>query len=550
MNLSVKILGICFTLGLLFIPILSQAQNDTNYRSYSEITSSMKALNNAHKNITALKSVAKTKGGKDVWVLTIGSGDVKNHPGIAVIGGAKASHVFGSELTLKFAEQLLSTANTEETKALLASTTFYVFPQINPDASVQYFSNLKYERDGNTTSTDADRDGLYDEDGFEDLNGDNLITMMRVEDQTGNWMPYKHDARVMVKADASKGEKGSYMLFTEGRDNDKDGEFNEDGEGGVNINQNFSYDFPYFKPGSSENPVSENETRGVLDFLFEEARNTFAVVSFGPENNLSDPLKFNKGAASKRVVSGWLSEDVAVNKMISELYNEKTNLGKAPSRDPQQGDLFQWAYYHYGSYSFSTPGWWTPEVNGEDGKAKKFDNEHAKHLAWAEMENQDVFVEWTEIDHPDFPNQKVEVGDFKPFTMMTPPLEIIDSLAQSHTDFIVELALKKPSVQLVNFKSEKAGKNLTRIMVDVYNEGSFPTASELGQRNNWVRRVMTQIKLDNNMSLISGDVQDFDRSIPADGSVNKTWLIQGSGKVTITSGSPMTGFATKEQTIK
>jgi hypothetical protein len=533
--------------GLLFIPASIMAQN---YSSHSELTSKMKALNNAHKNLTKLQSVAKTKDGNDVWLLTIGSGDVKNHPGIAIIGGAKASHVLGTELTLRFAEQLLSTANSEETKALLASTTFYVFPQINPDASAQYFADLKYERDGNSRSTDADRDGLYDEDGFDDLNGDDLITIMRIEDKTGNWTMHKDDPRVMVKADTDKGEKGSYKLFTEGRDNDKDGQFNEDGEGGVNINQNFSYDFPYFKSGSSENPVSENETRGVLDFLFEEARNTFAVISFGPENNLSDPLKFNRGAASKRVVSGWLSDDITVNKMVSDLYNDETNLGKAPSGEPQQGDLFQWAYYHYGRFSFSTPGWWTPEVKDEDGKAQKFDNDHVKHLAWAKAEGEDIFVEWTEIDHPDFPNQKVEVGGFKPFTITTPPADILDSLAQSHTDFIMEIANMKPTVELVNFKSESAGKNLTRITVDVYNGGSFPTASELGQRNNWVRRVMTQIKLGKNMSLISGDVQDFDRSIPADGSVTKTWLIQGSGKVTIKAGSPMTGFSTKEQTIK
>jgi len=550
MNLSVKILGVIVLTGVLFNPIQSKAQNDSNYSSYSEITKKMKALNSANKSITKLESVAKTKGGKDVWVLTIGSGDLKNHPAIAVIGGSKASHVLGTELTLRFAEQLLSTADSDSTKTLLASTTFYVFPQINPDASTQHFANLKYERDGNTTSTDADRDGFFDEDGFEDLDGNNIITMMRVEDKTGDWMPYADDPRVMVKADTDKGEKGSYKMFTEGSDNDKDGKFNEDGAGGVNINQNFSFDFPYFKAGSSENPVSENETRGVLDFLFEEARNTFAVISFGPENNLSSPLKFNRGAASKRVVSGWLSDDINVNEMVSELYNEKTNLGKAPSGDPQEGDLFQWAYYHYGRYSFSTPGWWTPEVNGEDGKARKFSNDHAKHLAWAEVENQDVFTDWTSIQHPDFPNQKVEVGGFKPFTMMTPPAVILDSLAQSHTNFILDIANKKPSVQLINFKSENAGKNLTRISVDVYNEGSFPTASQLGQRNNWVRRVITQIKMDKNMNLISGDVQSFDRSIAADGSVTKTWLIQGSGKVIIRSGSPMTGFSTKEQTIK
>lgn len=550
MNISVKILSLCCLIGMISVPVSTQAQNDNNYRSYSEITSSMKALNNAHKNITELKSVAKTSSGKDIWVLTIGSGDVKNHPGIAVIGGAKGSHILGSELSLKFAEQLLATANTEETKALLSSTTFYVFPQINPDASAQYFAKVKYERDGNATSTDADRDGFTNEDGFEDLNGDGLITMMRVENKTGNWTVHKDDARVMVKSDIASGNKGSYMLLTEGRDNDKDGDFNEDGEGGVNINQNFSFDFPYFKPGSSENPVSENETRGVLDFLFEEARNTFAVISFGPENNLSTPLKFNRGAASKRVVSGWLSDDIDVNKMVSDIYNEQTGLGKAPTGDPQQGDLQQWAYYHYGRYSFSTPGWWTPEVNDEDGKAKKFENDHAKHLAWASTENQDVFVDWTEVDHPDFPNSKVEVGGFKPFTLNTPPYSMVDTLAQKHTDFIMKIAGMKPSVELANFKTENAGKNLTRITVDIYNSGSFPTASELGQRNNWVRRVITQIKLGNNMSLISGDVQSFERSIPADGWVTKTWLIQGSGKVTVKTGSPMTGFSTKEQTIK
>ncbi len=550
MNISVKVLSLFCLVGLLSVSTSTQAQNNTDYRSYSEITAKMKALNNAHKNITELKSVAKTKGGKDVWLLTIGSGDVQNHPAIAVLGGAKASHILGSELTLRFAEKLLSKANTEETKALLASTTFYVFPQINPDASSQYFASLKYERDGNMSSTDADRDGFFDEDGFEDLNGDKLITMMRVEDQTGNYTAHKDDARVMAKADVSNGEKGRYKIYTEGFDNDKDGKFNEDGEGGVNINQNFSYDFPYFKPGSSENPVSENETRGVLDFLFEEARNTFAVISFGPENNLSTPLKFNRGAASKRVVSGWLSGDIDVNKMVSELYNKKTKLGKAPAGNPQQGDLFQWAYYHYGRYSFSTPAWWTPEVKGEDGKTKKFDHAEAQYLAWADKEGHDVFVDWTEVKHPDFPNQKVEVGGLKPFTMHTPPSDILDSLAQSHTDFILELASMKPSVKLVNFKSEKAGKNLTRISVDVYNDGSLPTASDLGVRNNWVRRVITQIQLDKGMNLLSGEVQSFERSIPGDGYVTKTWLVQGSGKITVKSGSPMTGFVTKEQTIK
>ncbi len=517
-----------------------------SYHNFSELTSELKSLNSANKDVTTLTSVAKSPGGKDIWLLTIGSGDVKNNPAVAVIGGAQGSHILGTELSLRFAKNLLSSDSEE----LISNTTFYVFPQINPDAAAQYFADLKYERDGNATSTDADRDGFYDEDGFDDLNGDGMITMMRVHDKTGAWSTSKDYESIMIKADPQKGMTGSYHLFTEGKDDDKDGKFNEDGEGGVNINQNFSFDFPYFQPGSSENPVSENETRGVLDFLFEEALNTYAVISFGPANNLSSPVRYNRSAANKRVVSGWLSDDVAINKMVSDWYNDATNLGKGSGVNAQQGDLFQWAYYHYGRYSFSTPGWWTPEVKDEDGKAMKFDNDDEKHLSWAEANGQNAFVNWTEIEHPDFPNQKVEVGGFVPFTKSTPPSELLDSLAQTHTDFILEVAENAPRIRLENMKVESAGRNLTRITVDVYNEGGFPTASELGQRNNWVRRVITQLKLSDGLDLVSGDIQSFDRTIEADGSVTKSWLIRGSGTATIRSGSPMTGFSTKEQTIK
>lgn len=548
MNKLFKVLGTCLMLGFIWSTSPLMAQN--TYSDYSTLTKRLKDLNNKHKNLTELTSLTKTIGGNDVWLLTIGSGDLKNNPAVAVIGGAKASHIVGSEITLEFAEKLLANANSAETKELLASTTFYVVPRLNPDATEFYFANLKQQRDGNMRSTDADRDGYFDEDGFEDLNKDGFITMMRVENPTGEWKALDEDPRVMVKANGKKGESGKYLLFTEGRDNDNDGAFNEDGEGGVNINQNFSFQFPYFKPGSSENPVSEKETMGLLDFLFEEARNTFAVISFGPENNLSSPLSFNRSASSKRVVAGWYSEDIDVNKLISELYNDTVDMGKAPSGAPQQGDLFQWVYYHYGRFSFSTPAWWTPEVTDENDKAKKFTNADAKFLAWADANNQDVFVEWTEINHPDFPGKKVEVGGIKPYSKLNPPYSEVEELATKHTDFILEVAKRAPKVELVNFKTESVGKDLTRVTVDVYNSGVLPTASRLGQRTNWARSVITKIDLANGMSLISGPKQGFERAIPGDGFVSKSWLIQGSGKITITAGSPMAGFAIKEQTIK
>lgn len=524
------------------------AQN--SYSNFSDLTDRLNALESDYNNLTSLTSLATTEEGRDIWVLTIGSGDVENHPAVAVIGGVKGSHIFGSELAISFAEKLLANSSSEEIRSLLETTTFYVFPRVNPDATEQYFRNLKYERDVNATSTNDDRDDEGNEDSFEDLNGDGLITMMRVEDATGKWMMHPDEPRIMKEADVTKGEKGSYHVFTEGRDNDGDGSFNEDGEGGVNINKNFTYDFPYFAPGAGENMADQNETRALLDFLYEEAPNVFSVVSFGPSNNLSTPLRFNRAGVSQRVITGWYEEDIAINSLVSEAYNEVTDLSDAPAVSGQQGDLFQWAYFHYGRFSFSTPGWATPKVTDDEDKPISFDSEEAKFLAWADQNNMDAFVEWEEIDHPDFPGKTVEVGGIKPYVSYNPPYEMVDSLSQKHTDFLIELARMKPNVQLINFESEEAGRNLTRISVDVHNNGTFPTASRLGARTNWVKEVIIKIELSNNLDLVSGEVLDTIESIESDGTVKKTWLVRGNGSFTISAGAPNTGISTIEQTIR
>src|SRR5690606_15120410 len=251
----------------LFLLACAQIGFSQQYSSHAQVSQRLKSLESGHGALVKLRSLAKTVGGKDVWVLEIGSGDRDNHPAIAVVGGVEGSHILSQELALGFAERLLAGASVDSVKALLASTTFYVFPNVNPDATEQYFAKLRYERSGNASSTDDDRDGRINEDPYEDLNNDGVITMVRVEDPTGRWKTHPADPRIMVLANTEKGEQGKYILITEGTDNDKDGVFNEDGEGGVNFNKNLTFDPPYFEPGAGEHPVSEVETRAVLDYL-------------------------------------------------------------------------------------------------------------------------------------------------------------------------------------------------------------------------------------------------------------------------------------------
>ena len=514
------------------------AQSD--YSNHEQFGQRLQNLYNAHPEMVQVESLARTEGNKDIWLLTIGTGDIANKPALAIVGGVAGNHLLGSELAIQFAEKLLAGSGDQKVQNLLDSVSFYILPDMSPDAREQYFRPLRYERLGNANPTDLDRDGRIGEDGYNDLNNDGLITMMRIKDPTGEWMTHPDDDRIMVKARPEKGERGQYLLYSEGIDTDKDGQFNEDGEEGVLFNQNFSFKYPSFGRGAGEHAVSEIETRAIADFLF-AAKNVFAVISFGESNNLTKPISYNEREANARIYTGWKENDITINQKISHLYNK--HMGKfAPSAAPgSDGDFFQWAYFHYGRYSFSTQGWEVPSP--EKSETDDYSSDEFRFLRWAE-ENQleNVFVPWTTVEHPDFLGRQVEVGGIAPFVLKNPPYSMVDSIAEKHTAFIMDVAALRPQIDIVNLKTERLGRNLTRITLDVINRGSLPTASQTGEQVRWMQKTVMRVNLGNNQTLLSGKPLDVMGSIDGHSSEERSWLIRGSGSLTIHVGSEASGF--------
>ncbi len=507
------------------------AQSD--YPTLSQITQRLQKLDgNASVELTSL---TKTEGGKDVYVLQVGTGAAGEKPAIAVVGGVEGYHVLSVELALQFAEKLV----TDHAEAL-EKTTFYIFPNMSPDAYEQYHAALKYERRGNAVAVDHDRDGKAGDNGYTDLNGDGMITWMRVEDPMGEWIPSKEDERVLVKADRAKGEAGKYSIYRESKDDDKDGKFAEDLKEGIAFNKSLTYKFPVFEPLAGVIAVSQRESRAMLDYLFEQW-NIFAFVTFSPANNLSTPLKYSAGDTKKRVITSILEKDQAVNAMVSGIYNETVSQ-KAFQQNNQgtDGDFFQWAYFHFARLSFSTPGYWTAEF-------KEKTNAEANLLAWSDSLGQDVFVPWSEVKHPDFPNQKVEVGGIKPFVASNPPFDKVGEIAEEHTAFILKLAEMQPNLEFHNLKTEDLGNGLTRISVDLYNNSPLPSHSEMGEKSRWLRKI--RIDMDASADkLVSGDKIKLVDSLGAFEKTSLSWIIRGGGSVTVKAGAPHAGFAT--QTVK
>ena len=142
---------------LLFFLVHSLVFAQADYPNLNEITNRLKALD---KNSNAtLSTLTTTRGGNPIYALKLGTGDLENKPAIAVMGGVEGYHVLSTELALQFAERLI-----QNHPEALEHTTFLVFPNMSPEAYEQYHAKLKYERRGNSSNLDHDRDGFLNED--------------------------------------------------------------------------------------------------------------------------------------------------------------------------------------------------------------------------------------------------------------------------------------------------------------------------------------------------------------------------------------------------
>ena len=80
----------------------------------------------------------------------------------------------------------------------------------------------------------------------------------------------------------------------------------------------------------------------------------------------------------------------------------------------------------------------------KEWKLIKDKNREVNFLRWAEQNDiKDYFLKWTEIDHPDFPGNKVDVEGIALFKMLDSPVSIIDEVSNKHNEFIMEFSLQE-----------------------------------------------------------------------------------------------------------
>jgi hypothetical protein len=393
----------------------ADAQASDRHLPHAALERELKALAAAHEADASLVDLGRSGAGRTLWALEIaakGPQPPAARPGVLLVANLAPDQVAGSTLALGVARALLSSADAD-TRRQLASSVFYVVPRLDADGTEAVFAPVPAPRRGTATPVDDDNDGRADEDPPEDLNGDGVITMMRVKDPAGPFAPAPDDPRLMRRADASKGEAGGWQVYWEGVDSDGDGFVNEDGVGGVDLDRNFPHLYPAYTPWAGRFMVSERESRALLDFVLAR-RNIAAVLVLGATDTLiggpqagggvsrvpatQDLAAFADEAAAAARASGIVRDqsppayvpggifddafappappaparrrpagvqpataieqtDLEVFRHVAERYRQITAIAAAPPTVRRAAGAFhEWAYFQFGVPAFSTPG--------------------------------------------------------------------------------------------------------------------------------------------------------------------------------------------------
>lgn len=402
-----KFLSRMFLSGAFFILVVSiplHAADDmaAGYHNYQALTQAIKNLVSANPQIATLQSIGKSDQGRDLWLIQISGtkgGAPEGKPALLIAGNLEGDHVVGSEVALGIADYLIKGyGKDDKVTETLDTRTFYVVPRLNPDGAEAFFAKIKEEHAGNFKPRDEDYDWLIDEDGPDDLNGDGLITQMRVKDKEGDWYIDENDPRLMKKKEAGTPLDKLYKVYAEGLDDDGDGLYNEDGPGGFNINRNFPHNFGYNPKGIGVYPVSENETQALIDFMTryvpdfkgQPHMNICGVLLFSKYDNLAagtgiecgtptfpEPPRVEQAPAMGMMFMRFgrrgapttpeprptdpqpkrtESQDERLFQAVSDQYKKITKIDSALSEKPF-GSLLEYAYFQFGVPAFSANLW-------------------------------------------------------------------------------------------------------------------------------------------------------------------------------------------------
>jgi len=557
--------SVCVVLAIFLLPVPSlKAQEKVtalgtydfyHYYEYQELTDFLTDINQAYPNLTRLESMAESQMGRQVWMLTINNpetGDADVKPGI-FLNQIHAGEVIAATSNLFTIWHLLDNYGKDpQITDLLDHNVWYVVPRLDVDGAEAYLTGRPAGEDPDPV--DSDGDFAFDEDPREDVDGDGHIVQMRRVDPEGEWKISSSEPRIMVRKAPDEMKGTFYKLYTEGLDNDGDGEVNEDGfSTGFLSNRNYpgNWQPSSVQGGGKLYPMQEGITRAEVDFVASHPNIAIYIQShccgrviLRPPTTATDrefpqtgDLQLFQVAAARALDrSGWnLATSVfewrypagTPDRKLTQVYRDKDGkLKNAPAGmfeedeeedsglyafqnewNDYQGDrgYFAWGssletmYNMFGIFAFADEHWAQPDYNGNGTVSEK------ERLRWNDEEMEgDQYVDWHPFQHPTL--GEVEIGGWIRTKNSPPEGPLVQAESEMGNAYKIYMAGLTPRLQV---KSEVSATNaeagIYQVDITVENTGFLATALQQARALDVVDEILLEVAVDENLEILFGE---------------------------------------------
>ncbi len=332
---------------------------------HADLTRRISALTQKHPRRAKSTTIGKSFRGREIPLIELrgeNNNDGESRGALLIVAGLSATRLTATDVAMALAERWADPTPTTQPSTAPASTSqpatqpahildvcdVFIVPRLNVDGAERFLSQPREANDRSDEPVDDDRDRVADDNGPSDLNGDGVITQMRVRDPEATHMVDDKDARLVRPADRGIAERPIYKMYIEGLDADGDGEYAEDGPGGVDLDRNFPHAYQPHQPGTGRYALSAPETRALAEFVIAHPE-ILGVVALDRGDNLA-------GGGGGEVAT----EDEAIWKRVAERYKETVALSDV-SRGISEGSFVAWAYRQRGLPAVASALWQMPK---------------------------------------------------------------------------------------------------------------------------------------------------------------------------------------------
>ncbi len=561
-----KQLYISIILMVIFINPLSAQKVEVplrfdRYYSYEDIVKAVTLLNQAYPKLTKKVLVGKSDEGRDIWALEINNpatGKALDKPGVYVDANIHGNEIQAGEVALYLADYLLKNyGKLERITQVVDRNAFYIIPVVNVDGRYHFFAdaNTMHSSRSLRIPKDDDRDGLFDEDFPDDLDGDGNICQMRKRDPNGKYRLDPLDPRIMIRV--KNGEKGEWTLLgSEGIDNDGDGRINEDAEGYVDPNRNWGFYWQpdYVQRGAGDFPMSGKGIKAIAQYLYARP-NIIIVYAFHNYGGM-----FLRGPGAKEL-GPMNPQDIAVHDLLGK-NAEKIVPGYRyliswKDLYSTYGDFTQFTYSTLGAYSYVGELFRTKqetyskkEPKGEDEQTwnspMRTERERERLKFNDNLAHGSLYKEWKPYHHPVYGD--IEIGGWVKMSTRIPHTFMLPELVHRNASAVIFSASQTPDISMEVFETKKMGNNLYRLNVRLKNKNGIPSMSYIAQQKKIHPKDILKISGKGIKVIAGGRLSDKYTekanykeykpevqflSVPAFGFVEYTFLISGKGTVNL-----------------